>query len=78
MAIYVTREGTKLTASSPTELVEQLFRHSPTETLQDFMERMSRHFQAEDKITIRTDDPEIFIADLIQNDYLKVVDTIDG
>ena len=42
------------------------------------MSQMAKRCQTEDGVSIRTLDPEIFVADLLQNDYLSVIDTIDG
>ncbi|OKH20103.1 hypothetical protein NIES593_20190 [Hydrococcus rivularis NIES-593] len=80
MTIYVTRQGTKFNADSATELVEQLQHQESisSNSLQDFMNQMAKRCQTEDGVAIRTLDPEIFIADLIQNDYLSVIDVIDG
>lgn len=80
MTIYITRQGTKFNADSATELVEQLQHQEPISSpnLQDFMGQMAKRCQTEDGVSIRTLDPEIFVADLLQNDYLSVIDVIDG
>ncbi|MGK7872984.1 MAG: hypothetical protein AB4426_06640 [Xenococcaceae cyanobacterium] len=77
---YITRDGVKFTASSPAELIEQLQQEEPTpsENIQDFMNRVARRCQIEDNVSIRTTNSEIFVADLIQNDYVYVIDVIDG
>lgn len=80
MTIYITREGTKFNADSATELVEQLQHQEPisAHNIQDFMGQMAKHCQTKDGVSLRTLDPEIFVADLLQNDYLSVIDVIDG
>lgn len=80
MTIYVTREGDKLVADSPLELVEKLQQCQGTmaETRQDFMTRMAAEMEATQGITVPITDLENFIAELIHNDFLSVVDSIDG
>jgi hypothetical protein len=80
MTIYINRQGAKFNANSATELVEQLQHQESisSKNLQDFMNQMAKHCQIEDGVSIRTLAPEIFVADLIQNDYLSVIDVIDG
>lgn len=80
MATYITREGIKLRGDSASELLAQLQQAEliPRESAQEFMERAARLFQVRDDVSIDTSSPENFIADLIQNDYLSVVDIIDG
>jgi hypothetical protein len=80
MTIYVTREGDKLVADSPLELVEKLqqCQGRMTETRQEFMTRMAAEMVAIQGITVPITDPENFIAELIHNDFLSVVDSIDG
>jgi hypothetical protein len=80
MTIYITRQGAKFKADSATELVEQLQHQEPisSQNLPDFMSQMAKRCQIEDGVSIRTLEPEIFVADLLQNDYLSVIDAIDG
>ncbi|WP_375328711.1 hypothetical protein [Microcystis sp. BLCC-F210] len=80
MTIYVTREGDKLVADSPLELVEKLqqCQGKMTETRQEFMTRMAAQMVASQGVTIPITDAENFIAELIHNDFLSVVDSIDG
>lgn len=80
MTIYVTARGEQLFADSPVELVDQLqqLRGEKGETKQDFMDRIAREMAAIQGTIVHTADPATFIAELIQNDYLSVVDSIDG
>jgi hypothetical protein len=80
MTTYITREGVKLSGDSAAELLEQLQQGGliPPESAREFMERAAQHFQLQDNIRIDTSNSESFIADLIQNDYLSVIDVIDG
>ncbi len=80
MTIYVTREGDKLAADSPLELVEKLqqCQGRMTETRQEFMTRLAAQMVASQGVTVPITDPENFIAELIHNDFLSVVDSIDG
>ena len=80
MTIYVTREGDKLVADSPLELVEKLqqCQGRMTETRQDFMTRMAAQMVASQGVTVPITDPENFIAELIHNYFLSLVDSIDG
>lgn len=80
MTIYITARGDKVIADSPIELVEKLRRlqGKTEETRRDFMNRFAREIGAIQGATILTTDPGTFIAELIQNDYLSVVDSIDG
>jgi hypothetical protein len=80
MTTYITREGVKLSGDSAAELLEQLQQAGliPRESAAEFMERAARHFQIQDNVAINISDSESFIADLIQNDYLSVIDAIDG
>lgn len=80
MTTYITPAGIKLSGDSAVELLEQLQQAGliPKESVPEFMERVARHFQLQDNISIDTSNPENFIADLIQNDYLSVIDIIDG
>jgi hypothetical protein len=80
MTIYVTREGDKLVADCPLELVEKLqqCQGRMTETRQEFMTRMAAQMVATKALLFLSPDPENFIAELIHNDFLSVVDSIDG
>ncbi|TRV48847.1 MAG: hypothetical protein EWV53_19465 [Microcystis panniformis Mp_MB_F_20051200_S9] len=80
MTIYVTREGDKLVADSPLELVEKLqqYQGRMAETREEFMTRMAAQMVATQGLTVPITDPENFIAELIHNDFLSVVDSIDG
>jgi hypothetical protein len=80
MTTYITRQGTKLTASSSVDLVEKLQRVESASTgeLQDFMNQIARRCQTEEGVKIRTTPTDTFVGDLIQNDYLRVIDAIDG
>lgn len=79
MTIYMTREGTKLTADIPTELIEKLYQAEPN---------CFKMFNNDDKVIENESlssllkftklDSANFIAELIQNDYLSVIDPIDG
>ena len=74
MNVYITREGTKLTAEFPQELVEKLSQVEPVcGVLFEQFEEKSNSQKKSQKINC-----EIFIAQLIQNDYLSVIDPIDG
>ena len=74
MSIYVTCEGTKLTAELPEELLAKLEQVEPTYgSLWEKFTSLSNHSQTSPSIN-----PENFIADLIQNDYLSVIDPVDG
>ena len=74
MDIYITREGTKLTAEFPQELVEKLSQVEPVcgFLFKQFKEKSNSH-QKSQKINC-----ESFVAELIQNDYLSVIDPVDG
>ncbi|NCR07519.1 hypothetical protein [Microcystis aeruginosa] len=80
MTIYVTREGDKLVADSPLELVEKLqqYQGRMAETREEFMTQMAAQMVATQGLTVPITDPENFIAELIHNDFLSVVDSIDG
>ena len=80
MTTYITPAGIRVSGDSAVELLEQLeqARLIPDESGPEFMERVAHYFQVEDNISIDTSNPENFIADLIQNDYLSVIDVIDG
>jgi hypothetical protein len=80
MTTYITREGVKLSGDSAAELLEQLQQGGliPSESFQEFMERAAKHLQKKHNIHIDTSNTESFIADLIQNDFLSVIDVIDG
>jgi hypothetical protein len=74
MAIYVTREGTKLTADVATELLEKLYQVEPNCcTLYEQFQNHSNSQQETKRVN-----SENFIAELIQNDYLSVIDPVDG
>lgn len=62
MTTYITQDGARLTANSATELLNQL---QPV---------ISNSILTE----IPTNDADHAIATLIQRDYLRVVDVIDG
>ena len=74
MDIYITREGTKLTAEFPQELAEKLSQVEPVYgfLFKQFQEKSNDHKKSQ-KINC-----ESFIAELIQSDYLSVIDPIDG
>jgi hypothetical protein len=80
MTIYITREGTKLTAEFPAELLEKLYQAEPvcTAMLQDIKNQVAAKSQSISQVEARATDPENCIANLIQNDYLSVIDPIDG
>ena len=80
MTKYITQDGTKFTAKSATELVEQLRQKEPiaSKNLQDFLKAVARRYQMKDNLLIRTTCPETLLADLIQHDYIRVIDSIDG
>jgi hypothetical protein len=80
MTIYITTEGDKVIADSPMELVGKLQRLQGKieETQRDFMNRLAKEIGAIQGVTIPITDPGTFIAELIHNDYLSVVDSIDG
>lgn len=80
MTTYITRAGIKLSGDSAVELLEQLQQAEliPKESASEFMARAAQQFQLQDNIALDTSNAENFIADLIQNDYLSVIDLIDG
>ena len=80
MTTYITPAGIKLNGDSALELLEQLQEAGliPKESASEFMVRAAQHFQLQDNISLDTSNPEDFIADLIHNDYLSVIDMIDG
>ena len=74
MSIYVTCEGTKLTAELPQELREQLTQAEPVYgRLWSKFKNQSNHPQTSQNLN-----SDQFIAELIQNDYLSVIDPVDG
>jgi hypothetical protein len=74
MTIYVTHEGTKLTAEFPRELLEKLYQVEPNcGILFEQFKNKSNSQTSSQKIN-----SENFIAELIQNDYLSVIDPVDG
>ncbi|MDJ0719070.1 MAG: hypothetical protein QNJ54_33400 [Prochloraceae cyanobacterium] len=46
--------------------------------IQDFLKTVAQGYQMKDNLLIRTTCPETFIADLIQYDYIRVIDPFDG
>ena len=74
MDIYVTHEGTKLTAEFPQELLKKLCQAEPAcgVLFEQFKKKSNSSPQS------KNINPKNFIAELIQNDYLSVVDPIDG
>jgi hypothetical protein len=74
MDVYITREGTKLTAEFPQELLEKLSQAEPDcDILFEQFKTKSNSPQESKNVN-----SENVIAQLIQNDYLSVVDPIDG
>ncbi len=74
MTIYMTREGTKLTADVATELIEKLYQAEPAYSI--LLEQLKNQANSQPKVNITK--PENIVADLIQNDYLTVIDPVDG
>lgn len=74
MTVYVTREGTKLTAEFPRELLEKLYHAEPT--CSDLFERFQNESNSQQKS--QNTNSENFVAELIKNDYLSVIDPVDG
>jgi hypothetical protein len=70
----MTREGTKLTADVATELIEKLYQAEPACSI--LLEQLKN--QANSQPKVNTTKPENIVADLIQNDYLTVIDPVDG
>ena len=74
MSTYVTCEGTKLTAELPQELGEKLTQAEPVYgSLWSKFKNQSNHSQKAQNLN-----SDQFIAELIQNDYLAVIDPVDG
>ncbi len=80
MTTYITQDGTKLTAKSATELVEKMQEKEAiaAHNLQEFLNAVARRYQIKDNVLIRVTSPETFIADLIQYDYVRAIDPLDG
>jgi hypothetical protein len=74
MDTYVTCEGTKLTAEFPQELVEKLYQAEPD--CSSFLEKSKKKLNFAQKS--QQISSENFIAELIQNGYLSVIDPVDG
>ena len=79
MTTYITQKGIKFTAQSATELVEKMQQkeQQSAQKVQDFLNRVARRYQRQDNVFIRATCPETFIADLIQYDYIRVIDPLD-
>jgi hypothetical protein len=74
MNIYITCEGTKLTAESTQELLEKLYQAEPNCSI--LFEQSQHNSDYPQKLNnIKS---ENLIAELIQNDLLSVIDPIDG
>ena len=74
MTVYVTCDGKKLTAEFPRELLEKLYYLEPSFSLLfEQFQNNSNSQQVSQNIN-----SENFVAELIQNDYLSVIDPIDG
>ncbi len=72
---YITKDGRTFSATSPTDLVEQLRADSKTESadLTDFMVDMSRRCYIYNGANIRTLSPTLFVADLTAEKFLFLV-----
>jgi hypothetical protein len=70
MTIYITKEGNKLSAEFPAQLLEKLRQLEPA--CADILE------DHKNEVGSRITDPETLIAYLIQNGYLSVIDPVDG
>lgn len=74
MNVYITCEGTKLTAESAQELLEKLYQAEPNCSVLLVRSQHNSDYPHQ----LNNTNSENLIAELIQNDFLSVIDPIDG
>ena len=73
---YKTLDDAIFSASSPTDLVNQLryVSWTPSSDINDFMQQMSKSCKLWNRAIIRTTDPDTFVADLIDSGFLTLIE----
>lgn len=74
MKMYILQDGGRMTASSAEEFVRLLREGSWFDndcTDREYMERFAGRYKESHGVTVSTDTPEQFMADLIKDGYIR-------
>ena len=78
MTVYIFNGGGFVTASTPTEFVEKMRESSlfgRSDDTQEFMDQVAHRCYLDRHAEIRLDNAEVFLSDLISNDFVIPIKT---